>query len=604
MELLDFLLQLQNEISATISERLDTPDSEYPFPELAFAEHVMQHMVSAGMTFDSATICHHQGKAGNAILKITGYALSEECDQLDLFISLYSGAKNIETITDSETKTAAEQCLRFLSRSVEGRLANEIDPSNEAHSLAVTLRDAYGELDQIRVYVLTDRQAKSKNFKPRELQDKIVKLEVMDIERLFRHTIAGKPRDELVVDFEEVCGAPLPCIYVPRDGTDYDYALTVLPGETLRFLYEKYGARLLEANVRSFLSVTGKVNKGIRDTLRWEPDRFMAYNNGLVIVADDIRLGTSPTGGHGILWLKGMQIVNGGQTTASLYFTKKKSPDTDLSKVRIPAKLIVLGKEDSEAEEELISDISKYANSQNAVKQADLSANKPFHRELEKISNSVYCPDGVSQWFYERAAGSYNVLLAREGTTEAKLKRLKERIPTSRKITKIDIAKYLNTWDKKPHIVALGGQKNFLALMETVEEQEKIGFIPDVAWFKQAIAKTILFKQADKIVAPLGTASKVNVTTYLVSLLSEKLGEYIDLDRIWQHQDTSSQLKALLASWAPEVNRVMVAGSNGKLLSEWAKKMECWEQVKMGSYPVSVGNIPEIVTMQHTSQIN
>ena len=595
MELIDFFHQLQSEIKATIAEQLETTEFEYPFPELAFAEHVMQHMIAAGMTFDSAAICHHQGKAGNAILKVTGYALSEDCDQLDLFISLYGETDSLEHIADNETKIASEQCLRFLARSVDGKLVKEVDPSNEAHMLAMTLRDAYATLEQIRVYVLTDRIAKSKNFKPREVQGKTVKLEVMDIERLYRHMVAGKPRDELVVDFTEVCGAPLPCIYVPRGDTDYDYALTVIPGESLRFLYEKYGARLLEANVRSFLSVTGNVNKGIRDTLRQNPSRFMAYNNGLVIVADDIRLGESPAGGHGILWLKGMQVVNGGQTTASLYFTKKKFSDADLSKVRVPAKLIVLRKEDSDAEEELISAISRYANSQNVVKQADLSANKPFHRELEKIATSVYCPDGVSQWFYERAAGSYNVLLAREGTTPAKLKRLKERIPTSRKLTKTDLAKYLNTWEKKPYVVALGGQKNFSDIMKTVEEWEQDGFLPDVTWFRQAVAKTILFKQADKIVAPLGTASKIHVATHLVSLLAEKLGDRIDLERIWQNQDLSPQLRALLASWAPEVNRIMMLGSNGKLLSEWAKKSECWDQVKMGTYSSDVEGIPEMM---------
>src|SRR4029453_15439568 len=145
---------------------------------------------------------------------------------------------------------------------------------------------------------------------PREISEKTIKLEVMDIERLYRHWSAGKPRDELVVNFEEVSGGALPCVYVPGQMTDYDYALTVIPGEALRFVYEKYGARLLEANVRSFLSATGKVNKGIRDTLRDAPEHFMAYNNGIVIVADEAHLGKTTDGGPGILWLKGMQIVN------------------------------------------------------------------------------------------------------------------------------------------------------------------------------------------------------------------------------------------------------------------------------------------------------
>lgn len=594
MELIDFFCQLQYEIKSSISDSLET-DSEYPFPEFVFTDHMIQHMISAGMTFDQAARCYYSGKSGNAHLKISGYALSEEADQLDLFIALYSGSEYLETITDTETKTAAEQCFRFFSRSIEGKLSKYLEPSSDAAILATLLQEAYASLDQIRIYVLTDRISRTKNFAPRLFMDKTIKLEVMDIERLYRHTVAGKPRDELVVNFPEVCGSALPCVYVPRGETDYDYALTVFPGEALRFLYEKYGSRLLEANVRSFLSVTGKVNKGIRDTLREKPSRFMAYNNGLVIVADEMRLSSDNNGGTGILWLKGMQIVNGGQTTASLYFTKKKYPDTNLSKVFIPAKLIILNTDDSEVEESLISEISRCANSQNVVRQADLTANRSFHRELEQIAGSLFCPDGTGQWFYERTTGSYNVLLAREGTTPARLRKLKERIPTSRKITKTDLAKYINTWERKPSVVALGAQKNFIDFMTMIDLWEEQGFKPDIPWFKQSVAKAIIFKQADRIVATLGTASKIHVTAHLVSTIAEKLGSRIDFDKIWQNQEISSPFKALIAQWAPEVNNIMTKGSNGKLLSEWAKKNECWAQVKSGNYPLPSTTIPEIM---------
>ncbi len=196
--------------------------------------------------------------------------------------------------------------------------------------------------------------------------------------------------------------------------------------------------------------------------------------------------------------MKGMQIVNGGQTTASMYFTKKKFPEVDLSSVRVVAKIIVLRSVDSLAEEELVASISRYANSQNSVRQADLSANKPFHVEIEKLSNTVYCPDGIGRWFYERAAGSYNVLLAREGTTPARLRQIKESIPTSRKINKTDLAKFLNTWDQKPYLVSLGAQKNFIELMKEIEDSDgqSVNFQPDINFYKQLIAKAILFKVA------------------------------------------------------------------------------------------------------------
>jgi hypothetical protein len=497
---------------------------------------------------------------------------------------------------DSETKTAAEQCLRFLGRCAEGRLASTMDQSNDAYRLALTIQECYPTLDQVRIYVLTDRQAKAKSFKAREIQGKTVKLEVMDIERLWRHWSEGKPRDELVVNFEEVSGAPLPCVYVPGDSADYDYALTALPGEALRFVYEKYGARLLEANVRSFLSATGKVNRGIAETLRKAPERFMAYNNGIVLVADEMHMAPTDNGSPGIAWLKGMQIVNGGQTTASLYFTKKKVPETDLRRVRVPAKIIVLRAIDPAAEEGLIADISKYANSQNAVKLSDLSANKPFHVRVEQLSLATYCPDGASRWFYERAAGSYNTMLAREGNTPARLKKLKTDIPSSRKITKTDLAKFLTAWERKPYLVSLGSQKNFERFMARVTEEDDAGTkpLPDVAGYKGMVAKTIIFKTAHKLIRPMFPAFQANVAAYTVSLLSEKLGNRIDLDRIWQQQGLSPLLQEQIQAWAREVSDVLNSSAAGRMVSEWAKKPECWDAVLKGSFSAPLGAIPEI----------
>nr|WP_315186499.1 AIPR family protein [uncultured Albidiferax sp.] len=565
------------------------------YEELVFSGIVMDHMSEIGMTFEPVE-CHFEGKVGNANLRLSGYSLSEENDQLDLFVSLYANVDAPTPVPDAETKTAVEQCLRFLTLCAEGKMAPKLDPSSDVRSLAETLQAIYDDLEQIRVYVITDRVAKSKSFKTRDIGGKAVRLEVMDIERLHRHWSEGKPRDELVVDFAEVSGAPLPCVFVPGENDDYDYALTAIPAEALRLLYEKFGARLLEANVRSFLSVKGKgVNAGIQNTLRSAPERFMAYNNGIVIVADEMRLGKPGDGSAGIAWLKGLQIVNGGQTTASIYFAKKKYPDTDLSRVRVPAKIIVMRAQDSAKEEALVSDISRFANSQNAVRQSDLSANKPFHVEIEKLSRTVYCPDGVGQWFYERASGSYNTLLAREGTTVAKLKALKDAIPTTRRITKTDLAKYITAWDKKPDIVSLGSQKNFdkfMAGLTPADGQEAP--LPTVADFKAMIAKAKIYRDAQKLLRPMFQAFQANVTAYTVSLVAEKLGDRIDLDRIWAKQAASPELLTQITVWAKEVNDVLHSSSGGKMVSEWAKRPECKEAVIGASYSTPATNIPEV----------
>ena len=594
MELGEFLLQTRADIRAEISGRMSVPGDHYPFEETVFTELVMEHMASIGMTHEPAA-CHYERTIGNARLRLGGYSVSEEADRLDLFVSLYEGVETLTLVPDRETKTAAEQCLRFLKRCAEGRLASTMDRSDDAYGLAHTIQESYSSIDQIRIYVLTDRTARAKSFQAREVQGTTVKLEVMDIERLWRHWSEGKPRDELVVDFQDVCGSALPCVFVQGEMADYDYALTAIPGEALRFMYEKYGERLLEANVRSFLSATGKVNRGIRDTLRAAPGRFMAYNNGIVLVVDEMHLTRAADGSPGIAWMKGMQIVNGGQTTASLYFSKKKTPDIQLADVRIPAKVVRLRIDDSDGEEGLIADISRYANSQNSVRMSDLSANKPFHIKLERLSLTVYCPDGVGRWFYERAAGSYRTMLAREGTTPARLRKLKADIPFARKITKTDLAKFLNAWEGSPHVVSLGAQKNFQRFMNALadgEDPEEESL--DVDAYKRIIAKAIVFKTAHKLVRPMFPAFQGNVTTYTVSVLSRKIGRSLDLDRIWQEQSISERLGEQIQAWAREVNDVLHATSEGRMISEWAKKAECWSAVAAASLSQPLAGIPEV----------
>lgn len=588
MELNEFLREIQAEVRAQQSEATLAPD-------LAFSEIVMQHMAEIGMTFEPV-VCPHRSRIGNAILRLSGYAMSDDADQLDLFVSLYEGVDELTPVPDADTKTAVEQCLRFLQLCAEGKLAPKLDPSDDARSLAQTLQEIYDGIEQVRVFVVTDQVAKSKNFKTRDVGGKAIRLEVMDIERLHRHLSEGKPRDELVVNFVETSGTPLPCVFVPGADGEYDYALTAIPGDALRVLYEKFGARLLEANVRSFLSVKGKgVNAGIQGTLRNAPGRFMAYNNGIVVVADEMSLGALSDGSAGIAWLKGLQIVNGGQTTASIYFAKRRYPETDLSRVRVPAKIIVMRESDPVKEEALISDISRFANTQNKVNQSDLSANKPFHVEIEKLSLSVYCPDGVGRWFYERAAGSYNTLLAREGSTPAKLRNLREAIPPSRRVTKTDLAKYLTAWDQKPDVVSLGSQKNFDRFMATLAPSDGIEpKLPTAADYKGMIAKAKLYRDTQKLLRPIFQAFQANVTAYTVALLAKNIGARVDLDRIWAKQGLSPELLAQIATWAKEVNDVLHRTAGGRMISEWAKKSECREAVLGASYSAPAPGIPEL----------
>ena len=281
--------------------------------------------------------------------------------------------------------------------------------------------------------------------------------------------------------------------------------------------------------------------------------------------------------------------------TTSLYFAKRKYPETDLSRVRVPAKIIVMRTQDPVKEDALVSDISRFANSQNAVRQSDLSANKPFHIEIERLSRDVYCPDGVSRWFYERAAGSYSTMLARDGATPAKLKALKDAIPSARRITKTDMAKYINAWDKKPDIVSLGSQKNFDRFIDSITGQDGAeARLPTKEDYKVMIAKAKLFRDTQKLVRPMFQAFQGNVAAYVIAVLADKLGDRIVLDRIWARQAASTELTAQIAIWAREVNEVLHRTAGGRMVSEWAKKPECRDAVLGASYSAPSAGIPEV----------
>lgn len=579
MTLEEFHLQLQ----ADIRERMQSGEAP-PYSELVFAETVMEHMAEVGITSDPV-VCHYAARIDKAELRLSGYAVSRDDEQLDLFVTLYSGAEGLTAVSDNDTTQAAGRCLAFLSKCAQGELADRIDEANDAHELAKIIELIFPKLDHIAIHVLTDKVAKSKSFKSREVNGKTVRLEVMDIERLHRHLSEGKPRDELVLDFKALSGSPLPCVLVPGQDIAYGVALAALPAEALRHAYEKFGARLLEANVRSFLSATNRVNRGIRDTLRSEPQHFMAFNNGIVLIADDAGYEATAEGGPGIAWLKGVQIVNGGQTTASMYFSRKKSADIDLRRVRVPAKIIILqaeGEEGDAARETLVTKVSRFANSQSAVKMSDLSANRPFHRELERLSESTYCPDGVTRWFYERAAGSYNVMLARKGDTGPRLRKLKAEFPPAKRFNKTELAKCLMSWAGYPHIASQGLQKNFEKFSDLLDDESNQApwSLETATDFKRIVAQVIIFRAVQKIVRPLIPAFQANVIACTVALLSERLSGQIDLDRVWADQGITPQVQRIAATWAREVDVALHGSAAGRMVSEWAKKQESWDHVR------------------------
>jgi hypothetical protein len=389
------------------------------------------------------------------------------------------------------------------------------------------------------------------------------------------------------LDFLKETGQPLSCLKASSQRSNYDAYLAAIPGSVLESAYEKYGPRLLELNVRAFLGVRGRksVNAGLRKTILEEPNSFLAFNNGIVAIADEIDLSTNGARTLGIKSLRGLQIVNGGQTTASLHRAKKQDNAT-LDGIMVPAKIIKVQRDNLDA---MVAAVSRSANSQNTVQPADFSANDPFHVALERLANDTWMEDGKSRWFYERARGSYEAAALKASFTNIQKSRFASETPKERRFSKTDMAKYLNAWDGFPYFVSYGNQKNFQYFMQRLKDEYPGGFQPDTGWYKAFIGKAILFRAVQAIVrAKKFPAYQANIVAYTVGAFAWKANSSLDFNLLWSRQTVSPELGALIGKWAAQIDQVLRLTAGRSMPSEWAKKQECWDEIRDTKFEIPV----------------
>lgn len=540
--------------------------------------------------------------------KINGYAISDNYETVDLFITLYANTTEIRTISKSEVDTASRMITNFFRRAVYNDYVNEIAESSEIFEFANRLAN-YAELRnnliRVNAFILTNGTYKGELPASQTICGYNIYYKVIDIEYLYKISEqAGVP---IELDFEDLNGLryDIPCLAANLNNPEYEAYVAIIPGECLAQLYDCYGARLLEQNVRSFLQFTGKINKGIRETIKNEPHMFLAYNNGIAATADHVELDET---GHFIRHISNLQIVNGGQTTASIFYTKKKDK-ADISNILVQVKLSVIKVKDQYAD--IVSRISRYANTQNKVNDADFSANNPALVEIERISRYVFAPATPTNnlqtaWFFERARGQYKTLRAKEGFTKSRQKAFDLKYPKKQVVTKVELAKYVNAWQVKyitknnlqvlaigPHIVVRGNEKNYAQFIKyNLPDIKHI----DAAWFEDAIAKAILFKAADKRYGTklsgdhIGELKQV-VVPYTLSLLNIITNRKLDLYRIWKNQSISPALSDFIYDLMKQVNDFILRKSPISHYIEWAKKAECWFAVESNKWDYNLDEI-------------
>jgi hypothetical protein len=565
--------------------------------EQAFTQIALEMLAEAGET-ENATPAYDEKDLGTkGQHKINGYAISDNYETIDLFITIFQNEEIPSRIAKEEIDRAAKRIANFFRKAFYNEYAKDIEESSPIFQFAydlATLSEIRQSLVRVNAIIITNSIYNGDIPKQEKVAGQDIYYNIFDINRLY--VISEKSHISIELDFEEQ-KINIPCLKAPIENPDYESYIAIIPGQGLAMLYKQFGARLLEQNVRSFLQFTGKINKGIRKTINEEPHMFLAYNNGISATADHIELDET---GHNVKKISNLQIVNGGQTTASIYHTWDKDK-ADISNIFVQMKISVIKKADSYSE--IVSRISKYANTQNKVNDADFSANNPILIELEKISRRSFSP--ITQqcniptvWFFERANGQYKNMRLRDGFTPSRAKQFDLKYPKKQMFKKTDLAKFVNSYGeiqegKKvaigPHIVVRGNEKNYAQFINNNLPKKVTG-----VYFEDVIAKFILFREAEKLygIKPNNIGEMRNaVVPYAISLFGVLTDYRLNLEKIWRNQRISDELAAVLYSLMKQLNGFILHNSPSSHYIEWAKKEDCWETVKQQQWDIDLDSI-------------
>lgn len=567
-------------------------DAEKRFSEDSFFDLFCEQIVEAGdlETADRAQYIAPRG------IRIDGYggdpALAE--GTLTLIIADFNQNPTIATLTASDMDASFRRATAFLEGALQRSFRDRLEESSPGFGLADMIASSWSEVVKVRFLLISNRVLSSRvDGRPAgELDGRPVTYSVWDLGRLERFASSGKSREDIVVEMRDYGGA-VHALQAALPDAAYEAYLLVLRGDQLASIYDRWGARLLEQNVRVFLQARGGVNKGIRNTLDNEPQMFFAFNNGITATAEEVQ-GSRTGGGITISAIRNLQIVNGGQTTASIYAAQQRK-DVDLRRVHVQMKLAVI---QPDAAAQVLPRISQYANTQNKVNAADFFANHPFHLRFKSFSDVVFAPsqDGTfrdSKWFYERARGQYQD--ARAGLTLAKRRRFDMEYPRSQMLTKTDLAKMLLVWQEVPHIVSRGAQKAFAYFAERISSEWDAR--PDQfneQFFRESIAKAIVFRATEALVSEqpwYNGGYRANIVAYAIGRVANLIrtaGMSVDFDAIWRNQALMPALADTLLSVASAANDVLLDTPPGiKNVTEWAKKEGCWTRMQQVPIPLA-----------------
>ena len=593
--LLDYKSETFNRISLA-------SESDEVFPEESYFEYVSDLLSDAGI-LDNVQYCPYRNSRRG--MRIDGYSWNAlERTICGIVVNFTNEPDVVETLTNSQIQDVGKKVTRFFENISKHTFIDSMEVTDPGRIAASEISEFLDEAVKFRVVVFTDQilSSRVKKLSIGDILEKNTSIEIWDLERLKALENSDSEYEEFTVDLKKL-GTGIRALPASISEHGISTFLGVMPARLLSTIYDEFGQRLLESNVRTFLDFRASTNRGMRKSLLTEPEHFFAYNNGLTVTATAVE--TEEVDGQMVITsLENMQIVNGGQTTAAIYFSPRDKggikgadrmysySDIDLDKVFVQMKLTVIN--DKETSDVMKANIATYANSQNSIQQSDLVSNHPFHLAIETRSRKQLMPAGdnglSTKWFYERARGQYSTQL--RALKPQQRKRFEAEYPKKQVFTKTDMAKYENTWRMKPYLVKKGAQANLKALGgEIIKEFEANEDRFGPAFYNDLVSKMILFRSVDSAILQTDwykeeRGLKAEIVTYAISLLRHSLrrkGLDIDLTTIFKRQKVSDSLMALVLDLARKTREWITDTdfTNGVTNpSEFCKSEKGWKKIQ------------------------
>ena len=602
-------MEIQEYLKYRVDLLNESKDEDGFINESNFINNIIPSMLDAKLIdTEDFTETYYSTEIDGSLIKINGYIINDSGERLQLFIlndeSISLDSKNLEITLKEYYEGIFKKATNFTNKAIKGHL-NDIQDIGAINALINQMSSSLGadQFDVVEIFLVSatatvigsgstmqpkrmdfkDEKVKIRYTKNRESIEKeiLILKRLVDLNFLYSVLISQGNREALTINFEEQFDFKIEAIKA-ADETNFESYLCVLPANVLAELYKRFSSRLLEKNVRSFLQFRG-VNLGMRKTLTKDPEKFIAFNNGLTITASNKEIETIKDKIY-IKSLSDFQIVNGGQTTASIYFSQKDG--IDVSKVKVMAKINVAKNVSEEDLNELISSISEFSNSQSKVTNVDLRSRNPQLNKIKALSESIITPSG-RKWFFEKSKGEFNTKLRIAG--QSGKNRIEKEYPKEYRFTKEQLGKYYSSWSHEPYKVKKGGEAIFRKFLEDISSEEnerKLNI--DRNFYELLISRIILFKSLEEIHGARNNAIgqlRSAVVPYTMSILfsktegDKKNTNTFDLAKLWAKEGLEDDLKVYLKELMILVNELIKKYAKSDDLGEYSKKKEMWDDI-------------------------